>query len=472
MSSIIYGEELEAPGRLIVDIADSIEPVNIMDVCQYISACDQQNAMRIVDSLLIKFRSLDSLMGVAESRAFGMKLTSGNMEYNKFALSAIPASTVKPDADAQEIWFGIYPQSMTYVIGGSGVGKTSIAYAIGLHGALGKDLWGIPWARGPEKILYLDPENVGVPRARRLENISQYDQVSISPNLVFHDCNDINLSDPGDIRQLGDYISAEGFTGLIIEPYLNVFETNSENDNAEAMQQLKPFLKMMQRTNIWTMVFHHSGSGGEVSQKMSGRGATARHGAAYVAMTIETPTPPGTGKGDDDYAPGVTKYREDSIRIKVNKNRPGGQYYALYLRMRGNDGPDTFDRITPKEYWQSAENPDSAPTSEQKARAMVLEVMVALSPDDNQTPVPARVVMDEVRKIKGAPGDGSIRKAIGTLTEGEGAPLAMYSMRLPGGPKAIYWSSLDPSELKCPGTGELVSTSGGLSEAEFTIGEE
>lgn len=263
---------------------------------------------------------------------------------NPFMAGVQTAMDIPKAASLKPLWYGLYPRRVTLLIGETGVGKSSLLYNIAIHAALGQPLYDYEFSR-LQKVFYLDPENAGNFRDGEMDGgltATKLDRIGKgrSPNLLFHDGRDVDLSKDRVIVYLRDFIFKHSIDLLILDPIANLFNTQQENDNAEAARHGKALTELSRATGACILAAHHTGKDATGNY---GRGASARLGAADVGMVFRAKS---RGDVDDDTFTGQTRERRDVVRLQIAKDRPNtfGQS-SKYLRMAGHDRfeLDTFD---------------------------------------------------------------------------------------------------------------------------------
>ena len=281
--------------------------------------------------------------------------------------NAIVSTALEPGEELEELYMGIYRGGITLINGETGKGKSSVRYALELAASSGGVLWGIPWKK-PEKILALDPENDDAIRYARIERIG-YPK---NENLYYHNGEGINLKIPAQVDKLIEYLLAGGFTGLTIDPICRLFQTNNENDNAEANIEMGQLLRIVRATGVWALAIHHTGKG---AGDAYGRGASARLGACHVGMTyrVRSDDP---DEVNDDY--GVEVRRNPFIaRLQVCKNRFKGGTTSLFLQSNYQGVDDRFGRVEYDDWVNKAVKgePGNDVSAPEKARGVILQIL-------------------------------------------------------------------------------------------------
>jgi hypothetical protein len=285
---------------------------------------------------------------------------------NPFARS-IHSCDLPPAKSTEPSWFGLYQGKVTLLIGETGAGKSSLLYNMGVHGGLSLPLWAVPFGLDrPLKTLYIDPENAGnfvegdggLCRVK-LDRIGQ----GQPEPLVFHDGQGIDLSNSRQMNHLQEYVQEQAFDVIVLDPIANLFNTQNEDDNAEAARQMKMLNGLSRTTGACVVAVHHTG---KTTTSEYGRGASARLGAADVGLMFRVR---GSEEEEDDtYTPGNgMRQREDICRFQIVKNRMDGKG-SLYLRMAG---ADRFELATFEE-WKTASRSETPETRAARVKDEVL----------------------------------------------------------------------------------------------------
>jgi hypothetical protein len=249
---------------------------------------------------------------------------------NIFETGSVAASDLPEAEPLKRLWrFCLYPGAVSLFVGEWGAGKSSILYNMLIHAAINQPLWDVPFeAARPLRILYIDRENSGQKRLQKLSRLG----MGKPKHLLFHDGQNLNLSDPEQMLMLIAFIADKEIDLLVLDPIIACFDTKSENDNAEAQKQMNSLITLAQTTGCSVLCVHHTD---KANQGVGGRGATARIAAADVSYLIRTRSLREDGEQDDTFN-GETIPREDIVRLQVVKNRYEG-VGSLYLQMIGDD---------------------------------------------------------------------------------------------------------------------------------------
>lgn len=272
---------------------------------------------------------------------------AANPESNPFAIPPTPSPQLAESEPYDALWFSLVRGALVFFIGESGAGKTSLLYNIALHAALGKDLF--DQSMKQTNVLYIDPENAGNNRVVKLDRIG----LGRPENLVWYDGFNVDLSQPSHLEGLKQRILSDEIGLVILDPLLNLFATDDENDNAEAGRQMMALQRAAKDTNACIVLVHHTGKG---ENSIFGRGATARLGCADTGILYRTNSiRDSKNDHDDTYDATKASSRFDQVRYQIVKNRVG-PYGSLFLQMAGND---RFD-VSRYQDWQDASNAGSA----------------------------------------------------------------------------------------------------------------
>jgi len=439
--------------------------IDEFDVSAFIMEAPPSALDRIIEQLLVRRRgNVMDVVGLVETAAYRLGMDRSSGAFNRFTEGLRAANTLDRDIDLPMIWFGLYEQALHLFNGQSGAGKSSVMYNIAMHLAIGKELWGIP-VSAPQNIVYLDPEN-RVVRPHKLSRIAEKMGIEVPDNLHFHDGEGIDLSDPRTLKELGDLLMDKGATGLIIDPWVNLFGTLNENDNAEAARQGKALLDLIKRTGCWVVAVHHTGK----SSEGGGRGASAREGVSRVIMDLVLPSM--AREEDDDYNPERKQLREDFVRLMVRKDGIGGMKSSVYLQMLGEKAQDCFRRVSFREWMNNLREAavSKGMSKEEQAGVMILEFL-----SDKYRVVPRKEIIDYFKSLgPKAPGVTAVNDALVTLTSGETPSLKEQYIGGKGGAKGYYLGTLDPATFVNEVTGtsaaddvnEMVELSAGKKQVD------
>lgn len=189
----------------------------------------------------------------------------------------------------------IRSESVTYLVGETCVGKTTLLYNLCYHLSRGEAFLNIAPPR-PLRILHIDYESSGENCVEALWNIGHD-----SPNWVFPDL-DREVEEGGSIHgpammHFLSSIKVGEFDMFVIDPLLEAYPVSDENNNVEAAAQMLAFRKLARSKKVGVVLVHNTGksfnnpkTGQEQSaveragRKFLGRGAAARQDKADVGI--------------------------------------------------------------------------------------------------------------------------------------------------------------------------------------------
>jgi hypothetical protein len=360
------------------------------------------------------FQASTERFGVLSVRTAAFLCAGEDGATNPFASGYISAANLPAGTLPTPIWFGMYPRMVTFLIGETGAGKSSLLYNVALHAALDKPLFGFgfhsPTGR-PLRVLYIDPENSGQYAGDEITGglcAVKLDRIGIGrpENLIFHHGQGVDLSKDAHMLTLTDRINDEHFDLVAMEPIANLFTTRDENDNAEAARQAKALITLSRATKACVIAGHHTGRD---TTSNYGRGASARLGGADVGMVLRVR---GAGDDRDDTYNGETRDRDDICRLQIVKDRPAffGKT-SKYLRM---EGQDRFS-LAAFEEWLTA-RPGKSDTEPSRMFQAVEEIQLLLA-DDKE--MPRTQIVDALKKegIGEKSADAALRHMTATTKE-------------------------------------------------------
>lgn len=189
----------------------------------------------------------------------------------------------------------IRSESVTYLVGETCVGKTTLLYNLCYHLSRGEAFLNIAPPR-PLRILHIDYESSGENCVEALWNIGHD-----SPNWVFPDL-DREMEEGGSIHGAAmmhflSSVKVGDFDMFVIDPLLEAYPVSDENNNVEAAAQMLAFRKLARSKKVGVVLVHNTGksfnnpkTGQEQSaaeragRKFLGRGAAARQDKADVGI--------------------------------------------------------------------------------------------------------------------------------------------------------------------------------------------
>lgn len=194
-------------------------------------------------------------------------------------------ATIRKNAKPLEpLWgFLLYKKAITSIIGDPGVCKTTMGYGLSTSLCLGQPFLGI----SPEELiraLYLDFESSDSLIVSRA-NLILSDVVDV-PNFYIYNIVDYYL--PHIAQKAIKFCNEKGINLVLVDNQSMAFNTRDENDNAEAIKQMKFIRSFTNACNASTIVFHHT-SKANLSGTRKGSGAFARARLADICINLEVP---------------------------------------------------------------------------------------------------------------------------------------------------------------------------------------
>jgi KaiC/GvpD/RAD55 family RecA-like ATPase len=185
-------------------------------------------------------------------------------------------------AEQSQLWaLHIQRNAVTLVIGVTSTGKTTFLHNLAFHLATGKPFLGITPVK-PLRVLYVDFESHdGV-------LIDHFEAIGTHPNLDFVEPDDLPRG-PQLIEVLKSVVRSGNYDVVIVDPLMDAYRVEDENDNAQAMTQMLAFRALARSTHAGVVVVHNAGRKAEETADDSaflGRGATARPEKADVGINF------------------------------------------------------------------------------------------------------------------------------------------------------------------------------------------
>jgi hypothetical protein len=195
---------------------------------------------------------------------------------------------------------------VTLVVGVTSVGKTTFLHNLVYHLAAGREFLGITPPR-PLKVLYVDFESHDGVICEHLETIGTH------PNLHFVEPDDL-VRGAGLIEGLKELAGAARYDLVVVDPLMDAYPVESENDNAQAITQMLAFRDLARQTETGVVVIHNAGKKAqdlEDDDAFLGRGATARADKADVGINFVR------GRGELERALVVAKSRQANLGDRI-----------------------------------------------------------------------------------------------------------------------------------------------------------
>lgn len=219
-------------------------------------------------------------------------------------------ATIRKSAKPLEpLWgFLLFKKAITSIVGDPGVCKTTMGYGLATSLCMGYPFLEIA-PEEPIKALYMDFESsdsLVVSRANLIE-------VEDSPNFWIYNIVDYYLTHIADVTL--KFCKEKGINLILVDNQSMAFSTRDENDNAEAIKQMKFLRSFTNACNAATIVYHHT-SKANLPGTRKGSGAFARARLADIYINLDIP--------DED--------NQDIVRLTVVKNRLVDEKVLWYFR--------------------------------------------------------------------------------------------------------------------------------------------
>jgi len=229
-----------------------------------------------------------------------------------------PIDEIRKNAPPLEPLWGnfFFRKAITSIVGDPGIGKTTLGYGLGFALCRGEAFLDIE-AEEPIKILALDYESADSLIKSRANQITES---SVENFYVF---NITELLLPHIIGRAIKFAHDKGINLILVDNQSMAFNTRDENDNAEAIKQMRLIRSFAVASNASVAVFHHS-SKADLPGTRKGTGAFARARLADICLNIETP---------DSNCP-------DIIKFELVKNRLVDDRVLWYIKKA--EGKFTF----------------------------------------------------------------------------------------------------------------------------------
>jgi hypothetical protein len=196
----------------------------------------------------------------------------------------------------------LFPESIAFLSGEAGAGKTTFIYNLAAGLSLGDSYLGFEIPR-PLNVLVYDlesPDGLIKARSKLIDQINS---------------NNIQLGRFDDFRT--EYkrlvVEGKGFDVIAIDTVSKGFKTISEDDNAEAREEMKMIRNYTRETGACVILLHHMGKMAQGKAVYRARGASARPDLSDIVVNFEA-------------------IDEDIIRFHQAKNRFMGGEFTFFLR--------------------------------------------------------------------------------------------------------------------------------------------
>ncbi|MFC1938673.1 bifunctional DNA primase/polymerase [Chloroflexota bacterium] len=196
----------------------------------------------------------------------------------------------------------LFSESIAFLSGEAGAGKTTFVYNLAAGLSCGDSYLGFEIPR-PLNVLLYDLESPDGLIKARSKLIGQINS------------NNIQLGRFDDFKTEYKKLVAEGkgFDVIVIDTVSKGFKTMSEDDNAEAREEMKMIRNYARETGACVILLHHMGKMAQGKAVYKARGASARPDMSDVVINFEA-------------------INEDIIRFYQAKNRFIGGQFTFFLR--------------------------------------------------------------------------------------------------------------------------------------------
>jgi RecA-family ATPase len=210
--------------------------------------------------------------------------------------------------DLKPLWRDIlFPDSIVLFSGTTGIGKTTFLYDLFLALSNGREFAGMKPVK-PLKVLYIDAESGDSLIKTRIQRIDPGQH----KNLLF--------GEPFDVMNNASIIQAikeQGVDVMVIDTISMAIQTESEDSNAEASNQMRKLREIISQTGVCIIMVHHLGKNPNAKGIHRGRGASARPANADIVINFEG--------NDDTVTLDVVKTRlgmnKSSLKFKKTNSR-------------------------------------------------------------------------------------------------------------------------------------------------------
>lgn len=219
--------------------------------------------------------------------------------------------TAKP---LEPLWgYFLFKKAITSIVGDPGVCKTTFGYGLGKAACLGQDFLGIPFEE-PVNALYMDFESADSLVASRANLVIGEEKV---PNLYIYNVVDYYLPQVAEVAI--KFCREHDINLIFVDNQSMAFSTRDENDNAEAIKQMRFTRTFTNACGAALISFHHT-SKANLPGTRKGTGAFARARLADICINLDIPA--------EEEAP-------DIVRLETAKNRLVDEKVLWYIKKEG-----------------------------------------------------------------------------------------------------------------------------------------
>ncbi len=236
------------------------------------------------------------------------------------------ANHVPPPGEQVESLWGpfLYPSSIHLLAGDAGLGKTTLFYNVVVRLARGEPFAGFDSPR-TLRILYYDLETP--------EDLFKYKLHLVSENCPPEGLAFARTSFSTD--ETISWVKKYHFDLIVIDTMNEAFQTEDENNNAEANRQMQELRRIVRETGAAILALSHMAQDATTKGVYKYRGATARPAAADVVLNLESA---GLKPVKDD-----PEKTAEVVKLEVAKSRWAGSKEYIALQKVGEDRFELFE---------------------------------------------------------------------------------------------------------------------------------
>ncbi len=177
------------------------------------------------------------------------------------------------------VWEPFLPEGgLALLVAFMKLGKSTFAYALAVAVAQGRPFLGFPTKQEGVLILAVEEHPRDVRRRLRRFGIRSEDPVYVHAGRLDNS--------PAALKEIQDFITKNRVTLVILDTLARYWNITDENDNAQVVRSVSPFLDLARETGAAvTLVHHERKTGGE--QGRSIRGASALVGLVDQALLLD-----------------------------------------------------------------------------------------------------------------------------------------------------------------------------------------
>lgn len=222
-----------------------------------------------------------------------------------------PIDAIRKTARPLEPLWGyfLYRKAITSIVGDPGICKTTLGYGLAKSLCLGQPFLDIE-AEEPVNSVYADFESADSLVASRANLVIGDEEV---PNFFIYNIVDYYLSQIATV--LIKFCKENNINLVFIDSQSMAFNTRDENDNAEAIRQMKFLRSIANACNASFILFHHTSKANLIGTR-KGTGAFARARLSDVCINLEL--------AEED--------KPDIIKLEMVKNRLVDEKVLWFLK--------------------------------------------------------------------------------------------------------------------------------------------